>query len=69
MKVRMYNSGAYKNTSVIDNVVKITAMPEPQETTEDDIEYSDGIFLTLYRSGDQPAMLIPHSFLIEILPD
>jgi len=65
----MYNSGAYKNTSVIDNVVKITAMPEPQEIMEDDIEYCDGIFLTLYRNGDQPTMLIPHSFLIEILPD
>ena len=69
MKVRMYNSGAYKNTSVIDDVVKITAMPEPQEITEEDIEYCDGIFLTLYRSGDQPTMLIPHSFLIEIIPD
>ena len=69
MKVRMYNSGAYKNTSVIDDVVKITAMPEPQEITEEDIEYCDCGFLTLYRSGDQPAMLIPHSFLIEILPD
>ena len=69
MKVRMYNSGAYKNTSVIADVIKITAMPEPQEITEDDIECCDGIFLTLYRSGDQPTMFIPHSFLIEVLPD
>lgn len=69
MKVRMYNSSVFKNTSVIDDVVKITAMPEPQDITREDIEYSDAIFLTLYRSGDQPTMLIPHSFLIEILPD
>ena len=62
MKVRMYN------TSTIDDVVKITAMPEPQDITREDIEYSDATFLTLYRSGDQPTMLIPHSFLIEILP-
>ena len=68
MKVRMYNSGAYKNTTIIDDVEKITAMPEPIGITDDDIENCDCIYLTLYRSGDQPTMFIPHSFLIEIIP-
>lgn len=67
MKVKFYNSGKYHNTTTLNDVEKITAMPEPIDITPEDIEYSDGIFLTLYRTGG-PDTLIPHSFLISIEP-
>lgn len=68
MKVRFYNSVKYHNTTTLNDVEKITAMPEPIDITPEDIEDSNCIFLALYRSGDQPTTLIPHSFLIEIIP-
>lgn len=67
MKVRMYNSSKFHNTTVLDDVERITAMPEPIDITPEDIEYSDGIMLTLYRTNGADT-IIPHSFLIEILP-
>lgn len=67
MKVRMYNSVKFHNTTTLDDVEKITAMPEPIDITPEDIEYSDGIMLTLYRTNG-PDTIIPPSFLIEILP-
>ena len=68
MKVRFYNSVKYHNTTTLDDVEKITAMPEPIDISPEDIEDSDGIMLTLYRTNG-PDTIIPHSFLIEILPD
>ena len=66
MKVKCYNSGKFQKTTTYE-VVKITAMPEPEEITEEDIENCDGIMLGLWlTNGDN--LFIPHEFLIEIIP-
>lgn len=64
MKVYAYNTGKYQKTTIY-NVDRIEAMPEPNEITEEDIEYSDGIMLTLYCS-DGRTIFLPHEFLISI---
>ena len=64
MKVKCYCTGKYQKT-VTYEVEKITAMPEPDEITEEDIEYSDGIMLGLWLP-DGSTVHIPHEFLIEI---
>ena len=66
MKVKCYNSGKFQKTTIYD-VEKITAMPEPEEITEEDIENCDGIMLTLYKTNGD-TLFIPHEFLIEITP-
>ena len=64
MKVKMYRTAKYGNVSEVE-VEKITAMPGPEEITEDDIEYADGIMMTLWMP-DGTTMFVPHSFIIEI---
>ena len=67
MKVKCYRSGQMKATTTIE-VEKITAMPGPEEITEEDRQDANGIMLTLWTPEGHP-IFIPHSFLIEILPD
>ena len=64
MKVKVYNSTKYHNTTTYE-VEKITAMPEPDEITQEDIDYSDGIMLGLWLT-DGRTIHIPHCFLIEV---
>ena len=64
MKVKAYNSGAFKKTTIYD-VVKITNMPEPEEITDEDIEECDGVMLGLWLK-DGRTIFLPHEFLIEI---
>jgi len=64
MKVKVYNSGKYQKTTTYD-VDKITAMPEPEEIDEEDIEFSDGVMLGLWLK-DGRTIFVPHEFLIEI---
>lgn len=67
MKVKAYRTCKYQNASTYD-VEKITAMPEPEEITDDDREYADGIMLALWLK-DGGTVFIPHSFLIEVTPN
>ena len=67
MKVRCYNSGRFHGTTTYD-VCKITAMPEPNELTDEDVACADTIMLALCTK-DNRAIFIPHSFLIEVVPD
>ena len=64
MKVKVYNSGKYQKTTTYD-VDKITAMPEPEEIDDEDIEYADGVMLGLWLK-DGRTIFVPHEFLIEI---
>lgn len=67
MKVKAYRTAKLQKTSTYD-VEKITAMPEPEEITDEDREYADGIMLCLWMK-DGSSVFLPHSFLIEVLPD
>ena len=64
LTVKCYNTSKYQNTTTY-KVKDITAMPGPEEITDDDIEYADGIMLTLNLADDR-TIFIPHSFLISI---
>lgn len=66
MKVKCYRSAKMQATTVVE-VEKITAMPEPEELTEDDRRGAEGIMLTLW-TPEGATIFLPHSFLIEILP-
>lgn len=66
MKVKVYNSAKYQKTTTYE-VEKITAMPEPGELTEEDIDCANTIMLALWLK-DGRTVFIPHSFLIEITP-
>ena len=65
MKVKVYNTTKYKNTTTYD-VKKITAMPEPDEITKEDIDEANGVMLGLWLT-DGRTIFIPHSFLIEVI--
>lgn len=67
MKVKAYNTGRYHGTTTYD-VTKIEAMPPPNELTDEDVACADTIMLTLHLRGNR-TVFIPHSFLIEVVPD
>ena len=64
MKVKCYNTGKYQNTTTYD-VESIDAMPEPEEITDEDKEYADGIMLHM-TTTDGRNIFLPHQFLISI---
>lgn len=64
MKVKAYRTAKFKNFDVLD-VDKISAMPEPDELTDDDRKYADGVMLTL-QCSDGRVIFLPHCFVIEI---
>lgn len=64
MKVKVYNTTKYHNTTTYD-VERITAMPEPEEIEQEDIDYADGIMLGLWLT-DGSTVFVPHNFLIEV---
>lgn len=65
MKVKMYRTAKFDKTCTYE-VEKITAMPEPDEITQEDKNQADGIMLTLWFKDEMQAMFVPHSFIIEI---
>ena len=67
MRVTAYRTSKYCATSTYD-VEQITAMPGPDEITEDDRKYADGIMLAL-SLRDGRTIFLPHSFLIEVKED
>jgi hypothetical protein len=66
MKVKCYRSAKMQATTIIE-VERITAVPEPEEITDEDRRDAEGIMLTLW-TPEGHTIFLPHSFVISIEP-